>query len=224
MKRVWISLMVFLFMVSASYAVTVYDSTTYKGNVTMEKTLTVEATANFPGAASFSGTSEFSAPVLTTPIIGSFYQDEAKTKLITVPSAASGEVVTSSATQTVINKTLTSPTITQPAITSMDWTIYVASHDFGGATGTWTLSATEKLAQILYVQGSTPDGSVIIGPSEYRQYTVFCAEIPGATGNITIKKTGGTGVTVAIGKSATVAYFPAYATTDYLRLTGDAAF
>jgi hypothetical protein len=49
--------------------------------------------------------------ILTTPTLASFYQDTARTKLMTVPNVASDTVVLLAAVQTLVNKTLTAPTI-----------------------------------------------------------------------------------------------------------------
>ena len=48
---------------------------------------------------------------LTTPIIASFYQDAAKTQLMTVPNTTSDTLALMDATQTFTNKTLTTPII-----------------------------------------------------------------------------------------------------------------
>jgi hypothetical protein len=48
---------------------------------------------------------------LTTPVIASFYQDGAKTQLMTTPNTASDTLAAIAATQTLTNKTLTAPII-----------------------------------------------------------------------------------------------------------------
>ena len=53
---------------------------------------------------------------LTTPVVASFYQDAARTKLMTVPNVASDTLVTLVASQTLTTKTLTAPTLTSPVI------------------------------------------------------------------------------------------------------------
>lgn len=177
---------------------------------------TLTANDTFAGLTT---TQTFTNKTLTVPVIASFYQDAGKTYLLTAP-AVTGTLATLAGTEALTNKTLTSPVLNTPSIV-----ITSASHDFNNATGTWTLSATEKTAQILYVYGATADGSLIIGPSEGRIYHVFNGSNIGvATGNITIRKTGGAGVVIATGKAAQVGYFVTSATTDYLRLTADASF
>lgn len=97
----------------------------------------------------------------------------------------------------------------------------VASKDWGSATGTWTLSTTEQRAKVLYMKSCGGTGSSIVAPSEEgRIYTVFnhCGY------TVTIKKSGGTGVSIANGKVASVMYFTSSATTDYMRITADQTF
>lgn len=50
---------------------------------------------------------------LTTPVMASFYQDAAKTKLMSVPAVSSDTLATLAAAQTFTNKTLTSPKINE---------------------------------------------------------------------------------------------------------------
>lgn len=81
-----------------------------------------EATVEFPtgGIVGVTETQTLTNKTLTTPIIASFYQDAAKTKLMTTPVTASDTLVALAATQTLTNKSLTSPTITgTPSITGV---------------------------------------------------------------------------------------------------------
>lgn len=91
----------------------------------------------------------------------------------------------------------------------------VAAHSYSSGHADWTLSATEKKALILSVTLADA-GANIIGPAENRVYYVR----NGSGQAITIKKAGGTGITVANGKTAKVAY--SNADSDYIRLTADA--
>jgi len=84
----------------------------------------------------------------------------------------------------------------------------------------YTLSAAEALCNILVVTGS-PSGQAIIAPSitgtgVSRLYTVRNAGSD--SGTVTLKKSGGTGVAVAAGKTAEVYWLG----TDYVRKTADA--
>ena len=84
----------------------------------------------------------------------------------------------------------------------------------------YTLSAAEAAAKILNVTGS-PSGKAIIAPSVSasdlsRLYTVRNAGSD--SGAVTLKKTAGTGVAVAAGKTAEVYWL----STDYVRKTDDA--
>lgn len=97
----------------------------------------------------------------------------------------------------------------------------VASKDWGSTTGTWTLSATEQRAMVLYMKSGSGTGSSIVAPSEEgRVYYVF----NNSGYAVTIKKASGTGVSIANGKVAAVMYFTSSATTDYMRLTADESF
>lgn len=90
-----------------------------------------------------------------------------------------------------------------------------AAHDYSGGHADWTLSATEKKAAVLVA--SNADGAAnIIGPAENREYI-----LRNASGQaITLKKSGGTGVAVANGKTAVLRYSNSVA--DYIRVTADA--
>lgn len=90
-----------------------------------------------------------------------------------------------------------------------------ATHDYSGAHADWTLSATEKKAAVLVATNA--DGAAnIIGPAENRQYV-----LRNASGQaITLKKSGGTGVAVANGKTAVLRY--SNSVGDYIRVTADA--
>jgi hypothetical protein len=90
-----------------------------------------------------------------------------------------------------------------------------AAVDFADGHADYTLSATEKLASLLVVT-SANQAANIIGPAENRQYVVR-----NASGQaITVKKTDGTGIAVADGKTAVVRYSSSVA--DYVRVTADA--
>lgn len=94
--------------------------------------------------------------------------------------------------------------------------IGVTSKDWGAGSVEWTLSATEKQTHFLYLSNAAA-GAVIVGPSEIgRSFTLY-----NKSGQaITIKKSGGVGISIANGKVATVVY----ATNDYVRMTSDLTF
>jgi len=84
----------------------------------------------------------------------------------------------------------------------------------------YTLSATEAICNILVVTGS-PSGQAIIAPTisasgVSRLYTVRNAGSD--SGDVVIKKSAGTGVTIGTGKTAKVFW----SGTDYVRETADA--
>ena len=90
-----------------------------------------------------------------------------------------------------------------------------AAHDYAAGHADWILSASEKKAALLVVTNADGAANIIV-PAENRQYTVR-----NASGQaITIKKSGGTGVPIANGKTAVVRYSSSVA--DYVRVTADA--
>lgn len=60
---------------------------------------------------SINGTQTLTNKTLTTPVVASFYQDAAKTQLMTTPNTASDTLTANDATQTLTNKTLTTPVL-----------------------------------------------------------------------------------------------------------------
>jgi len=68
--------------------------------------------------ATLTGVEALTDKTLTTPVLASFYQDAAKTKLMTTPNTASDTLTAIAATQTLTNKTLTNPTVTTGTFTS----------------------------------------------------------------------------------------------------------
>jgi hypothetical protein len=90
-----------------------------------------------------------------------------------------------------------------------------ASIDFANGHSDHTLTTTEKKAKLLVVI-QADQAANIIGPAENRKYVV--RNESGAA--ITIKKTAGTGVAIANGKTAVVMYSSIAA--DYVRVTADA--
>lgn len=89
-----------------------------------------------------------------------------------------------------------------------------ATHDYAGAAADWTLSATEKTKKYLVVSNSNAAVN-IIAPTEEREYTI----VNKTSYAVTIKKSGGTGVSIAAGKTARVFYDVATAT--YVRTSPD---
>ena len=147
---------------------------------------------------------------LTTPVIASFYQDAAKTKLMTVPAVTSDTLVTLAASQTLTNKTLTAPvlggsvtgtytlagtpTITSPAISSP-----TISGSPTAAGSTWTDLGTVSTAAFTAItnlgsvttadiNGGTLDGVTIGGASaaagSFTTVTASGAIKAGATSNV----------------------------------------
>jgi hypothetical protein len=177
-------------------------------DATKDKLMTLPDTASDTLAA-IAATQTLTNKTLTTPVLSSFYQDAGKTLLVTVP-ATTDTLATLNGAETLANKTLTSPIVNTPSIVQS-----VAFHDYGASSADWTLSATEQKAVLLWVTnaGATSD---IIAPEEARIFFVY----NNSGQSVTIKKSGGTGITVADARVAGVIY----ASGDYVRLTPDGAF
>jgi len=177
-------------------------------DATKDKLMTLPDTASDTLAA-IAATQTLTNKTLTTPVLSSFYQDAGKTLLVTVP-ATTDTLATLNGAETLANKTLTSPIVNTPSIVQS-----VAFHDYGASSADWTLSATDQKAVLLWVTnaGATSD---IIAPEEARIFFVY----NNSGQSVTIKKSGGTGITVADARVAGVIY----ASGDYVRLTPDGAF
>jgi hypothetical protein len=89
-------------------------------------------------AVSKTGTEVLTNKQLTTPIIPSMYQDDGKTKLMTLPNTASDTLVTIAATQTLTNKTLTSPKINENVALTTTATELNLFHSNLVSPTTWT--------------------------------------------------------------------------------------
>lgn len=114
--------------------------------------------------------------------------------------------------------TLTGATVTA---TDPDFKYTIASKDFGSATAEWTLTAAQQKASVIYCYRSTPAGSVIIAPvATGRAYTVFNhSDWP-----VTIKKSGGTGISISAGSVATAMFFSSATTYDYMAIVPQASY
>lgn len=89
----------------------------------------------------------------------------------------------------------------------------VASHDYLGAAADWVLNTDEQ--KCLMLTGTNAGGAVNIIALDAPGVLHAVNNLSGQT--ITIKKSGGTGVAIATGKTAIVMYNG----TDYIRLTAD---
>jgi hypothetical protein len=182
-------------------------------------------------SASNSGGS-FTYATLTTPVIAAIYQDAAKTQLMTLPNTTSDTLVGLAATQQLTNKTLvngtisgctttgvtsTNATITAPTITTPNLTFGVnAVHNYLAAED-WVLSTAE--AKTLLLTTSSGSGSAnIVAPDV--SGTMYIVRASKAGNSITIKKSGGTGITIASARTAIVIHNG----SDYVRVTADSAF
>lgn len=141
---------------------------------------------------------------LTNPVIASFYQDAAKTKLMTVPDTASDTFVTLAATQILTNKSLTSPALTMG----------VSSIDFASGHVDHTLSAAEIKSFVLKPISANAGANIIVPLTAGKMFTV----INGSGQAITLIGATGTGIAVANTKTAIVMSDG----TNVVRITADA--
>jgi len=88
-----------------------------------------------------------------------------------------------------------------------------ATHDYGGGTSDWVLSTSEQRAETLVATNSGGAAAIIAPQSAGYRYTV----VNNTSNALAIKKSGGTGVIIAAGKTASVEYIG----SDYMRLTAD---
>jgi hypothetical protein len=109
---------------------------------------------------------------------------------------------------------LTTPVITGGVTTDGVETWTASPHDYAGAAVDWTLSAAELLKPFHKPTNANAPCAAILPVSPVRPYWFF-----NSTGQtLTVKKTGGTGINIANGKSALVIS----SGSDIMRLTLDA--
>jgi hypothetical protein len=128
-------------------------------------------------------------------------------------TAGTDVFVTEGGTQTLTNKTLTSATVTSPNIT---FGVTATQHDYT-AHEDWTLSTAEAAYLLLVTSsGDGTDSNIVVypTPSNGKLYVVRNA----STQNNIIKPSGGTGITIGSGKTATVIFWG----SDFVRVTADA--
>jgi len=152
---------------------------------------------------------------VSTPKI--YYQDSAGwvgSYYFTVPTlTANDTLVGRNTTDTLTNKTLTSPTITTPVITSPDATYGIASVHNYAAAADWEMSTSEAKLLLLTTSSGNATANIIAPDVSGRLFVVRNAR----DYNVVIKKSGGTGVTIASNKTAVVIHNG----SDYIRVTAD---
>lgn len=136
-------------------------------------------------------------------------------------AAPAGEVVGTTDTQTLSNKTLgptntlTGCTLNSPALNAPEiWAMSSASHAYSGTTA-WTVSETEKLAFVWYCL-ATATGAVDCIAAAPLDVMRLIINTSGQA--VTVKASGQTGVAIANNKSA----FVIGTGTDWKRVTADA--
>lgn len=155
----------------------------------------------------------FNIPTLTTPIIVSLYQDSGRTKLMTMPNTASDTLVSLNATQTLTNKTLTTQVSSGGTFTNPTLNFFAAAHEYT-TNADWTLSASEGSALLLIVTSGSTGVNIVAPNTTGRMYALR----NDTSQTVTLKKSGGTGISIATGKTAILFH----SGSDYVRITADA--
>jgi hypothetical protein len=107
----------------------------------------------------------------------------------------SGDIVGTTDSQTITNKTLTAPVVSDPAIN-----FTVGTHSYGSGHADWTLSAAELLVPCHKPTAADQAVNAIVATATIRPY-VFV----NATGQaLTVKTATGSGVAITSGKTAIV--------------------
>jgi len=145
--------------------------------------------------------------------LGYFYDLYVQDDLTVTDDAAVGGDLTVTGTVTATGAALTTPTITSPNVT---YGVTATQHDYT-AHEDWTLSTTEATYLLLVTSsGDGTDSNIVVypTPSDGKLYVVR----NGSVQNNIIKPSGGTGITIASGKTASVIFWG----TDFIRVTADA--
>ncbi len=202
---------------------------TFTGSITNSATITggTLTSVTLSGAG---GT--LSSPTITSPTVtgGTFTSSTGSSMTLTTPTVTGGTLTSS--TLSGVGGTLTAPTITggsmsagtfttatitAPTVTSLDTTWAVSSHEYT-TTDDWEMSGTEAKSLLLTLTSGdgAGDRNIIAPDVSGRLYIVRNDTTAG--GSAVIKKSGGTGVSIASGKTATVIHNG----SDYIRVTADA--
>jgi hypothetical protein len=159
----------------------------------------------------------YSSPAITG---GTFTSSTGSSMTLTTPTVTGGTftsaTISGSTTLggTLTGGTLATATITSPTVTGIDTTYNVSSHEYT-TNADWVMSATEAKSFLLTVTSASSTTNIIAPNVSGRLYVVRNDTSPG--GNCTIKKSGGTGIAIACGKTATVIHNG----SDYIRVTAD---
>jgi hypothetical protein len=163
------------------------------------------------------GTITATSPVLTTTTLSG-------TTTLSVATLSGGATLSGTYTggtlsgNTVSNPTFSgtaSGTLASPTVTSLDATFTAASKVYG-AGEEWDIRTGASSKAILLTTTSGAGACTIIGPDATGR--MYAVRNDGTMGTLTIKKSGGTGIAIASGKTALVIHNG----SDYIRLTADA--
>jgi len=145
--------------------------------------------------------------------LGYFYDLYVQDDLTVTDDASVGGDLTVTGTLTATSPALTSPTITSPNIT---YGVMATPHNYV-AHADWTLSTAEAAYLLLVTSSGDGTNSNIVvypTPTAGKMYVVR----NGSVQNNIIKPSGGTGITIASGKTASVIFWG----SDFIRVTADA--
>jgi|GEM_PF-1445093 len=114
-----------------------------------------------------------------------------------------GDVVTTTNTKTLTNKTLSGPIFS-----------IAATHVFN-TLDDWVVSAADMLCTLLITDSGSGGANIVVNGGTAGTIKIVRNDGDGA---VTIKESGGTGIEIAIAKTAVVMHNG----TDYIRITADA--
>ena len=126
------------------------------------------------------------------------------TEINKLASIGSGDLVTTTNTKTLTNKTLSGPIFT-----------IGAAHIFALAED-WALSAAEMLKTLLIATSGSGNANIVVTGGSTGDVKIVRNE---SNGTVTIKEAGQSGVSIASGSTAVVMHNG----VTYIRVTGDAA-
>lgn len=177
------------------------------GSIVVESggALTLDSGSTLTG----SGTMNLTSPTITTGTLSG-------TVTLSTATLSGGATLSGTFTGgTLASQTLTGSTITSPTVTGIDTTYNVSTHEYT-TDADWAMSATEAKSILLSVSSGSGALNIVAPDVSGRLYVVRNGSA-GTVGSVTIKKSGGTGITIASGKTAILMHNG----SDYIRVTAD---